>query len=1094
MEFIYINKKVMRRYVNKKCLIFILMFFFILPVIAQNRIITGVVKDMKGEELPGVTIRVKGESNGTITGIDGKYSIQVSQKYNALIFTYVGYVAKTVTIPKNGKMLNVVLEEDVKTLGEVVVVGYGQMRKSDLTGAISSVTVKDAETMTSTNIQSLLQGRAAGIQVTTSDAAPGAAINMKIRGTGSLTGSSEPLYVVDGIIMNSTIDQNLLSGESGTTAPSQNGLTGINPQDIESFEVLKDASATAIYGSLGANGVVLITTKSGKTEKPKIQYTGSVSVSHITNKRDLMTLEEYIPFKNELGIAQGSTKLQSLVIEGKTPIDWQDWATRQAWSYNHRMNISGKTDKTKYYISGGYSDIQGVIRSTGSKAMDIRINFDQEVFSRLKVGTRTSFMHSKLNMTSGSNATAFASSGLLRQILTFRPYRLIAGSGDDYIEEDENIMDQDSEDAYGPNPYLKDYEDFTKEYRVLSSIYLDITLAKWLSMRTTIGVDYRYRTRQQYYGITTSNGRNNGGMSQVSNKENMRLNIDHMFNGNYRFGKNRIEGTLGVTATSSTDKNRLNVGRSFIVLGFREEGLMYSGTITPPKYTLSPTNSLSFLGRIIYNYDERYVLTATFRADGTSKFAPENRFSYFPSFALAYRLDQEKFLRKYRWLSNAKIRIGWGMVGNQNIIPYQTLQLYESNTYSNALGSGYYAGFELDKIANPTLKWETTQQYNLGLDLGLLRNRINLTVDWYNKSSYDLLQNIEMPLSSGYSRMYINRGSIRNRGIEISFDLAPLRTKKYSLNIGGNISFNRNKIMDIGLGESRIGAYNWAYFLGSDIGSGSYFKHAANIFIEGRPVALFYGLKTNGILTQGEVDEDRRVRMENFLAVHPTVSPSTVTKEDLMSVRGTLPIWSGTQNELLEAGDFRYFDADGNGYIDADADRTIIGDPNPKFTYGFTIDFTYQNFFINTVFNGVYGNQIANSNRMLEEDIKTMHVNYNATRYIRDHYWREDRISTTDPRMNYAGDAGRFSSYYVEDGSFLRFSNLTIGYNFNLKRNKFISRIGVNLTGTNLFVITKYRGYDPEVNSFANDPFKVGVDWTSYPKNRMYALGVIIDF
>ncbi|BCI63936.1 SusC/RagA family TonB-linked outer membrane protein [Coprobacter secundus] len=1090
MKFLYINKKI----VNKKGLIVLLMLFFILPAMAQSFVVTGTVTDAKGEELPGVTVRVKGESNGTITDIKGKYSIRVPLKSNELIFTYVGYVSKTISIPKNSKTLNVVLEEDVKTLGEVVVVGYGQMRKSDLTGAISSVSVNDVETMTSTNIQSLLQGRAAGVQVTASDAAPGAAINMKIRGTGSLTGSSEPLYVVDGIIMNSTMDQNILSGESGTTAPSQNGLTGINPQDIESFEVLKDASATAIYGSLGANGVVLITTKSGKTEKPKMQYTGSVSTSHITNKRDLMTLEEYIPFKNELGLAQGSSKLQNLVIDGKIPVDWQDWATRQAWSHSHRMNISGKTDKTKYYVSGGYNDLQGVIRSTGSKAMDIRINFDQEVSSRLRIGTRTSFMHSKLNMTSGSNASAFASSGLLRQILTFRPYRLVAGSEDDYIDENEGVTDMDSEDAYGPNPYLKDYEDFTKEYRVLSSVYLDIKLVKWLSMRTTVGVDYRYRTRQQYYGVTTSNGRNNGGMSQVSNKENMRLNIDHMFNANYRFGKNRLEGTLGVTATTSTDKNRLNVGRSFSVLGFREEGLMYSGTINPPQYTLSPTNSLSFLGRVIYNYDERYVLTATFRADGTSKFAPENRFSYFPSFALAYRLDQENFFRKYRWLSNAKIRLGWGMVGNQNITPYQTLQLYGSNTYSNALGSGYYAGFELERIANPTLKWETTQQYNVGFDLGLLRNRINFTVDLYNKSSYDLLQNIEMPLSSGYSRMYINRGSIRNRGIEISLDLAPVRTKKYSLNIGGNISFNKNKIMDIGLEQSQIGANNWAYFLGTDVGNASYFKHAANIFIEGRPVALFYGLKTSGILTQAEVDEDRRVRMQNFLAVHPTVSPDAVTKENLMSVRGTLPIWSGTQNELLEAGDFRYFDADGNGYIEADADRTIIGDPNPKFTYGFTVDFTYQDFFVNAVFNGVYGNQIANSNRMLEEDIKTIHVNYNATRYIRDHYWREDRISTTDPRMNYAGDAGRFSSYYVEDGSFLRFANLTIGYNINLRRNKFISRVGLSLTGTNLFVITKYRGYDPEVNSFANDPFRVGVDWTSYPKNRTYALGVTLDF
>ncbi len=1066
-------------------------FFFIFTLSAQNRTVKGVVTDNKGEELPGVTVMVKDQSIGTITDYEGKYQINVPEGANELMFSYIGYDTKTVNIEGGSNIVNVTMEEDVKLLDEVVVVGYGQMRKTDLTGAVSSVSVNEIEALSTNNIQSLLQGRAAGVQVTASDAAPGAAINLKIRGTGSLTGSSEPLYVVDGIIMNSTMDQNLLSGESGNTVPIQNGLTGINPQDIENMEILKDASATAIYGSLGANGVVLITTKSGKTEKPKIQYTGSITTSHMTNKRDMLNLEEYVSFKNELGIAQGSSKLQRLTTEGKLFEDWQDWATRQTWSHNHRLNISGKTDKTKYYIAGGFNDQQGIIRSTGSKSMDMRVNLDQDVTSKFRVGTRTSFSHSKLNMTSGSDASAFASSGLLRQILTYRPYRLLPGYDDEW--EEENTVDQESADMYGPAPYLNDYEDFTKEYRVQSSVYLNLIFTKWMSFRTTVGVDYRYRTRQQYYGIRTSNGRNNGGLSQVSTKESTRLNIDNMLNLNHTFGKNRLEGTIGLTANTSTDANRLNVGRSFTVLGFWEEGLMYSGTINPPRYTLLPTNILSGLGRVVYNYDERYILTATFRVDGTSKFAPENRFSYFPSFAFAYRLDQEQFLRQYRWLSNAKLRVGWGMVGNQNVIPYQTLQLYGSNTYSNALGTGYHSGFSLEALQNPELKWETTQQYNAGFDLGLFRNRINLSVDLYHKKSYDLLQSIEMPMSSGYSHMYINRGTIANKGLELAFDVSPLKTRKASLTIGGNISFNRNKITDIGLESSQIGANNWAYFLGSDIGSGSYFKHAANIFIEGQPVALFYGLRTDGILTQAEVDEDRRVRLENYLAANPNVSPGAVTRENLMSVRGTLPIWSGSQDELLEAGDFRYYDADGNGYIEADKDRTIIGDPNPKFTYGFTIDFNYQNFFLNAVFNGVYGNQIANSNRMMEEDLKTMHVDYNATRYIRDHYWREDRISTENPRMNYAGDPGRFSSYFVEDGSFLRFSNLTVGYNFNLK-SKTISRIGVSLIGSNLFVITKYRGYDPEVSSFSNDPFRVGVDWSSYPRNRSYSLGITLDF
>lgn len=1087
MKYTNININVRNKFQGSNWMLALLLTFFFLPVLAQNRTISGVVTDSKGETLPGVNIIVVGSNEGNITDFDGNFKFTIPENATQLMFSFVGYESKTVDISKEMKILNVELVDVSKELDELVVVGYGQMRKSDLTGAVSSVAVNAGEAQTSQNLQSLLQGRASGVQITSSDAAPGAAISMKIRGTGSLTGISEPLYVVDGIIMNSTMDQNILSGSSGTTTPDQNGLTGINPQDIENFEILKDASATAIYGSLGANGVVLITTKSGKTEQPKMQYSGSLSMSHLTNKRDLMSLEEYISFKQALGEAQGSTKLQELTIDAKFPMDWQSWATREAWSQNHRMNISGKTDKTRYYLSGGFSDNQGIIRSTGNSATDMRINLDQEVTQKLRIGTRSSFTFSKLNMTSGANSNAFVSSGLIRQILTYRPYTPTV-TGDDDIE-----IDYENDDAYGPGPYLNDYEDYTSEYRVLSSVYLNLSIQKWLSMRTTVGVDYRSRTRQQYYGITTSTGRNNRGLSQVSNRENMRLNIDHMFNTNYQYRRSRFDGTFGATATSSVISNRLNVGRAFSVLGYREEGLMYSGSITPPDYREFLTNSLSFLGRVVYSFDNKYVLTSTFRADGTSIFAQDNKFSYFPSFALAYRLDQERFMRQYRWLSNAKLRLGWGMVGNQAIDAYQTLYLYQSNTYANALGTAYYSGFSKESITNPDLRWETTQQYNAGLDLGLFRNRINLTIDVYDKVSYDLLQSLDMPLSSGYDRMFINQGSIRNKGVEISLDVAPVRTKDFSLNIAGNISLNRNEIVDIGLEASQLGAHNWAYFLGRDVGTGSYFKHPANIFIQGQPVALFYGLKTTGIITQEEVDEDRRIRLENYLAANPTVTSGSVTENDLKQVSGTLPVWSGSTIELLQAGDFRYYDTNNDGMIDPETDGTVIGNPNPKFTFGFTIDITYKNFFMTSVFNGVYGNDIANSNRMLEEDIKTSDVTYNATRYIQDNYWKHDRISTTHPRMNYTGEAGRFSSYYIEDGSYLRFSSFTIGHNFNLK-SRYFSRLSVNVSGNNLLVLTKYRGYDPEVNSFARDPLRVGIDWSSYPKSRSYALGVTLDF
>jgi TonB-linked SusC/RagA family outer membrane protein len=618
---------------------------------------------------------------------------------------------------------------------------------------------------------------------------------------------------------------------------------------------------------------------------------------------------------------------------------------------------------------------------------------------------------------------------------------------------------------------------------------MNVKLDKRLSMRTTMGVDYRGRTRKQFYGTGTWFGRQESGYASLSSQESLRLSLDHMFNYNYRKKKNRLDVTAGISVIESLVKSNLIIGRQFSTLAFKENGLMYSNNPTTPRYFESQTDLFSALARVVYSYDNRLVLTSTFRADGTSKFAPGNKFSYFPSFALAYRLDQEEFVKNIESISNLKFRLGWGRVGNQAISNYQTLSQYSSGIYVNSSGSGYYNAYIISNMANPKLKWETTEQYNLGFDFGLFNNRVNITGDVYNKVSHDLLQNIEMSMTSGYSSMAINRGEIQNRGIELSLDVFPIKTKKMSLNIAGNISFNRNKILNIGLPVSQFGSNQWAAFLGREIGSAGYFKTPANIFIEGQPVALFYGLKVNGIITKEEQDADRAERYANYMAANPTATE--VTEANLLSVKGTLPVWNETT--MLVAGDPRYVDIDQNGNIDGEGDKTIIGNPNPDFTYGFTIDFNYKNFYINAAFNGVYGNELVNSNRMMEEDLRTS-SSYTYTKNVYNNYWREDRLSTTYPRAGYTGDAGAFTSFYVEDGSFLRFSNLTLGYNINLKKNKYISTVGLSLSGRNLLVLTKYSGFDPEVSSFATDPLRVGVDWASYPNSRSYSVGVTLDF
>lgn len=1055
-----------------KSVLLILLFTRLSVLSAQERSISGTITDRNGEPLIGASVAVKGTQTGTVANIEGAFNLKVPDKPNVqLVFTFIGYNPQTIEI-QNQRVFNVILEESVEVLDEVVVVGYGQMRKSDLTGSVSSVNINESEAASATNIQSLMQGRASGVQITTGDAAPGAAVTMKIRGTSTLNASSEPLYVVDGIIMNSTMDQNATGGVYGEVQSAQNGLSGINPQDIESMEILKDASATAIYGSMGANGVVLITTKSGKTEKPRVKYQGSTTTSFLANKREMANLQEYAEIR--------SITLKNVVSpDGKEYMDWQDWATRQALGQNHRISISGKTDKTNYFLSGGFSSNEGIIKQTGNNQTDFRFNLDQNITNNLRIGTKTSFTYRNLNMTQGSDSKAQSSSGLIRQITTFQPYKPQS--------TDEN--ESEGDDMFGPMPWLTDYLDATDEYRVLSSMYMNIKLNRRLSMRTTFGVDYRSRTRERFYGKGTWFGRQEGGYASASTQESQRINIDHMFNYAYRKKKTRLDATAGLTFVQSIVSSNLIIGRQFSTMDFREKGLMYSNNPTTPLYSESQTDLFSVLARAVYSYDNRYVLTSTFRADGTSKFAPGNKFSYFPSFAFAYRLDQEEFMSAMDAVSNAKLRLGWGMVGNQAISNYQTLSQYSGNIYVNSSGSGYYNAYVISNMTNPNLRWETTEQYNAGFDAGFFGNRLNFTVDLYRKMSHDLLQNIEMSMTSGYRSMAINRGQILNRGVEFTMDVFPVKTKKLTLNIAGNISFNKNKIIDIGLPVSQFGSHQWAAFLGRDIGSASYFKTPANIFIEGQPVALFYGIKVDGIVTKEEQDADRAARQANFLAQNPTATQ--VTDADMLTVDGTLPIWNNTS--LLVAGDFRYVDVDGDGNIDGEFDKTIIGDPNPDFTYGFNIDLNYQNFYISAAFNGVYGNDIANSNKMMEEDINSL-SSYNITKNIYNNYWREDRISNVYPRLLYTGDAGSFTSYYVEDGSFLRFSSLTVGYDFKLKKNKLISGVGLNFSARNLFILTKYTGYDPEVSSFASDPLRVGVDFASYPNNRSYSIGVSIDF
>lgn len=1064
----------MKRYIN-----IILLFACILfanEVYAQNRSVSGVIVDSSNEPLVGATISAKGFTGiGTITDINGAFTFSVPQNIKKLEITYVGFASKVVDITALAKKNTIVLEEDASQLEEVVVVGYGSLRKSDLTGSVTSVEINSIEASSANSVQSMLGGRAAGVQVTSTDGAPGTAINIKIRGNSSLTGDSEPLYVVDGIIMNSPSGDVPSGGPAMTMnfQQAQNGLSGISSQDIASMEILKDASATAIYGSLGANGVVLITTKSGSSEKAKVQYSGSMTVSTMANKKDMLNLEDYATYLTDIAG-------QTFTTEGKRYMDWQDDSSRTAIGNNHRISVSRKTQDTNYFIAGGFTNSQGIIKETDVKQFDLRLNLDHDFTKNIKFGTKTSFMYTETGMTKGANTAGGLNGGLIRQMVSYRPYLSTV-----LDEDDEEILDDDDMNS-GPRSWLSDYHDNSYEYRFLSTMYADIKLFKWFSMRTSFGIDYRNKTRENWYGLKLYQGADNNGIASTSSLNMFRYNFDHMFNILYSKSKHRINGTVGFTMTSALNKNNFIGGSQFgDNVDLAEDGLEYATLFSTPAYNKSLVNSVSFLGRANYSYDDRYILTATIRGDATSKFAKGNRLAYFPSLALAYRINREHFLRNVKQISNLKLRLGWGVVGNQNSAAYQTMATFNSGGYADAFG-GYITGVFPSNIPNPHLKWETTRQFNIGLDFGAFDNRINFSADLYDKRSSDLLQQVDIPISTGFTSQWINRGSISNRGLELVMDGDVVRSKNLHINLSGNISFNKSKIIDIGLPEGQFGAHTLKAMWGKNVGASNYLKQPVNIFAEGYASGMFFGIRTDGIVQQHEFEADQSARTA-YVAEHG----GTMEK-----AQGILPTYNG---KLLQAGDPRYVDMDGDGNVDPTADKTFLGNPNPKFNYGFGMDVTYKNFNLNVLFSGSYGNKIINANHFMESDPRTFgngvvsnisNIRYDAFYNI----YTDERPSTVLPRWNYTGNSGELTNMCIEDGSFLRLSSLVLSYSWNFKKkNYFIKGASVDLTCRNLFVITDYKGYDPEVSSF-NDPLKVGIDWASYPNNRSYTVGLRLDF
>lgn len=1043
-------------------------------LLAQQKVkLTGKVIDESGQPVPGAVVMLDGStSSAAMTDEKGQYVLEFNMPSSgkaSVTVNCIGYADQTVQVDGRS-VIDFTLSEDAEQLEESVVVGYGSMRRSDLTGAVTSVKMTDEAAALNTSFDKLLQGRAAGVQVVSNSAAPDAGVSVLIRGASSYNGSNEPLYVVDGVIISSDSNASLFTQGQDNQASNEasNGLMGINPQDIASIEILKDASATAIYGSQGANGVVLITTKSANRDRPVINFNAGVTVSWRYKRLEMLDFDEYVEYLETKGSAARSyldniykdaSAHTGLLVE---PMDWQDYVERTAVSQNYYLSIAGRPKNMSYMASFGYTGSQGIIKSTGFNNYVFRLNLDKQVTPKLKIGTKTNFSYLDSRLTQGANASRLtAATSLMRSMFSTRPYKSLQ---EDAMDELDDVTSGGNNFLSGPDRWLTDFENRKDEIRFTPSITIEYKILKWLTFRSTTGADYR-SSNQYKWKSSRINSTAEGSIGAVAHTRSIYWNTNNMFNFFKKIGDHRINATAGVTFSSSGGSTETVEGWNIAQYKAHIDAIN-SAPNTSFRYTETASHLASGLVRLIYNYHDRYVLTSTYRMDGSSKFQGKNRFAHFPSFAFAWRMNQEKWF-KAPVVSMFKLRVGWGRVGNQAITSYQTQSTYAFGTYpSHEAGNDahFSVGMYPTNVANPKLKWETTEQTNVGLDLGLWDGRLTFTADLYYKRTFDLLQNKIIPGSSGYTNMWMNMGSITNKGIELTVDATPVKVGGFEWQIGGNITFNKNRIVKIGEGSE--GDYIFItptkreyrnFFYGEKIGYGSYCNAPLNIFIEGEPMSIFYGYKSAGIVQEGE----------EGIPISPGGSPR-------------------------DPGSVQYVDLDGNGYVD-DYDRTIIGDPNPLFTFGFNTTFTYKGFTLSANFVGSYGNDIYNVNEVMNTDIATLGVNISKDAYYK--AWTSENMSQKYPALGkYEGfDIKIMSDRFVEDGSYLRLSNVTFSYDFTFKKNNVIKGLNLGVTGSNLFIWTKYSGFDPDVNSYGS-AWRKGADMGSYPGARSVTFNARLTF
>lgn len=1091
---------ILKRLLRSNLTLLLFMLFFQLSYSQSGKTITGTVNNEDKVPLANATVSVKGTNIYILTDQQGKFSIIVPSNKSVVTVSFVGLKSVS-TVVGDRDVIDFVMTKGTSDLGEVIVVGYGSVRKKDLTGSVGRVKMEDVQKAPVQTIDQALAGRVAGVQVVSPDGQPGSNAEIIIRGVGSVTQSSAPLYVIDGF-------------------PQEDAnFNAINPADIESMEVLKDASSTAIYGARGSNGVIIITTKRGKSARPVLAYNGYYGAQKPVKFMKLMSPYEFVRLQNDANPQFANyvyfANAKTLEDYKDVPaIDWQDLLFNDAPNFqNHNVSLSAKVNKTAYTISASYGDMDGLIIKSGFKRYQARVTLDQDVTEKLKIGINVNYASYRSwgqapssQSTPPGQVVSSANWNFMTNLWSYRPVLGARAPDLNFIYED--LLDDNVEEGGVPNsgrvnPYVQAMNEVNERYNttINANTYLNYKIVKDVVFRSTVGVtlnkgdNYKFNNSKTNSGSPlTPHGQQYGVNGSTSTSKSFSLLNENTLTYDKLFNKrSRLNAVVGFSWQKFN-----NEGYGFGSTNIPNESIGYKGLGQGTPYNVQSNSSLSsmasLLGRINYTFRDNLLFTASFRTDGTSKFHPSNRWGYFPSGAVAWRFGNEKFMEKYTFIDDAKVRVSYGATGNNRVDDFAYMSLLTANT--STFSGSYYPwndqiiyNIVVSSMANKNLKWESGIQTDVGLELSMFKDRVNLEVDYYDRVTKDLLLRANMPYSTGFTSAFMNVGKVRNKGLEFTLNTINIKSDKFTWNSSFNISFNRNQLLALNSGEDAL-----LTIRSFDASVGSMTNYIAKV---GQPIAQFYGLISDGMYQLSDY-----YALPNGANGFIYVLKEGVPVYNFGRNPGNLAVPETNNGFVTQPGSPKYIDVNGDGKTDAN-DYTVIGNPYPKHYGGFSNNLGYKGFDLNIFLQWSYGNQIMNANRMRFEGstagsgypttINGGLINHNMFASYANR-WTPENPSNKYPSINATTEGLRqYSTRIIEDGSFLRVKTVQLGYNVSphvLKRTG-LATVRVYVSAQNLLTLTKYSGPDPEVNLGGNN-LTPGFDFSPYPRTKVYTAGLNI--